>query len=438
MLNNFWGTDLILNSTKNKLFNTITAKITISKQNSSNQNSSNQNSSNQNSLNQNSLNQNSLNQNSSNQNSLNQNSLNQNSLNQKDIFKIVKKRIEIVLNNNKTVLRARFSTLNTDSYYYANEKSKDLVKEIVNISNHKLNKLQIGKKLVESNMSAIIFIHKNNIYIGATHSFFDGLSLLGLIGYCLDEKIINYKMIPKFEYYPIITETITLKYVPKILNNILLLPRNLSIKDNNEMKKIIKYEKITNIKEIKNYFNNKYNDFSFTSTITLILSVFIFENINKNKLKVNIIVGFKQSTIVFNNISIITIILHKSENWSYLSVYDKFISIADQINTAMKTYAKSQINLIYTLNNIYNLPYFLNNDSNVNSPDLIITGCKVKKGTFNKNPIKISFDHISISAPCYIGYINENSNIKFQIYNNSHDIKNYTKSLQIKQLLHNL
>ena len=403
MLNNynFWGTDLILNSTKNRVFNTITATIKIFN----------------------------------------------NNYKQEDIYKIIIKKLAIDLLDKKHILRARFNPSNYKLYYYTDENSQDLVKKIVNISNHKPNKFDLGNILVDSNMSAIIYVYKTSIYIAVTHSFFDVLSLFKLIEGFLDNQIINSKTIPKFEYYPIISELTTLKDIPKILNNIIILPRNLSIKNNEEtpMEKYIQYEKIKNIKYIKNFLNTKYNGFSFSTTISVILSLYIFENINKTKLKVNIIVGFKKtneifnlSNHIFNNISIITIDLNKSENWHYLSIYNKFIFIAEQINNAIKTYAQSQIKLIYTLNNLYNFPYFLNKDSNTNSPDLIITGVKVEKSTFDNYPIKISIDHISVNAPCYIGYINEGNNIKFQIYNNSADIKNNIQSLKIKDIIKNL
>ncbi len=367
-----------------------------------------------------------------------------NKINQEIIYKTVKKRIEKALNDDEMhPLRARSSITDKKQYYFDDSKSKDLAEKIVNISNHKLTKIELANLLLDSNMSALINIYENKINIVCSHTFFDGIGFANLIGNVLDYQILNHDIIPEIKYNAVLSAVMIIKDLPKILYNIYSTPGSLSIKEN-KMKPInhqIIFDKLKNIKELKNFLNDKYQGFSFNSTITTILSLFLLDNINKKSLKVGNVLGFKRKKGIFNNTSLIIINLNKSENWDFLTFYEKFISISEQIDTAMKTFVKSQINYFYMLNSEYNIPqYFGKNDKNDNNLnlDLAITGCAVQKSSFNNNPIKINTSYFRPNAPLYISYMTEGDNISFYIHNNSNDITKNKKSTQIKEIIKNI
>jgi hypothetical protein len=109
----------------------------------------------------------------------------------------------------------------------------------------------------------------------------------------------------------------------------------------------------------------------------------------------------------------------------------------------MKTFVKSQINLLCILNSKYNIPKYLSgNDDGIINPntsiDISITGVSVQKGLFKNNQIKINTYFFRPSIPCYITYLTDGDDISFYIHKNSNDIDKNINPTQIKEIIKNI
>jgi hypothetical protein len=365
---------------------------------------------------------------------------------EKSICKFILKKIENILHDKEHFLRAKESHIKDDNYYYTQEDSKILAKQIVKINKKPLIYEKIRQKIVDYELSAIIRIYNNRICICASHIFVDGLRLFDLIGLCLDNSIINQDTIPKFIYNPILTELSTIPHIPQIMKSIT--KNNLSV--NNDyllgFKKPLKNifnENLNDIKYIKNYLSNLYDSFSFPATLSVLAGIYTFETTNKLQINLALIYGFQKEKFIFNNISYIPILLKRPYDWSNICVLDKLKDISHQINTAIKTYVKSAIILYYLKYNFYNLNFnvnkFVNNKSDDNNfvIDLYVSCCpKLNNGTFNGKHFKITFNNLHTASPLYFGFVSYAKILSVNIYNNSDDVNlNKMETLQSKQII---
>jgi hypothetical protein len=350
------------------------------------------------------------------------------------IYNTVKKRIKKVLHNKHHILRARRDLTNLGFYYYTKTKADKLADKIVKITDKYLTHLELGKLLISSNMSAIILIYKNILFIAVIHLFFDGINSAELMGICFDNHILDYNLIPKYSYYPFITE---FKLIPGIIGSLRsLTKRKLSV-DSNWKTELLpiqkKYynNKLCNIKQIKEYLNVQYK-FGFSNIIAIIVALYTFENITKNTFNMGILAGFINETR-FNNYSCIIINLKRKENWNKISLLDKIHHISKQIDYVNKSYAKTSIELYYLITNKYNFNFYTNDLLDVLVSCLPTTNPWV----FNNKPVKvIQTEMYSTSMPLYIGCGTNNDNVLFSINNRSNDINlDINDTLQIDEIL---
>lgn len=357
--------------------------------------------------------------------------------NESFLYNTIKKRIKKVLNDKVHPLRARQDLTNLDYYYYTKIKSDKLADKIVKKSDKYLTHLELGELLVNSNMSAIIFIYRNLIYTSCTHLFFDGINMFKLNEICLDSPVLNYKIIPKFYYYPTLTE---LRLIPGFIGYIRSLSKRKLTYDSDwksGLKKDltpiqIKYYNynLCNIKKIKEFLNLHYK-FGFSNIITIIIALYTFENITKNTFNLAILTGFLNETH-FNNFSCVIINLERKENWNKISLLDKIHHISKQFDYVNKSYAKSSIGYNYLITNIYNINIRANKFIDV----LVSVGPSTEPVIFNKKPAKIKcMDMYGTSMPLYAGCFTNNDTINFELINRSNDINlNIKNTLQIDEI----
>ncbi len=354
------------------------------------------------------------------------------------IYNIIKKRIKKVLHNKFHALRARQVLTNLDYYYYTKTKSDKLADKIVKKTDKYLNHLELGEILVSSNLSAIILVHKNAIIITCTHLFFDGINLVKLFGNCLDSPVFNSEIIPKFNYYPTITE---LKLIPGIIGYLRSFSKKkltydsdwkTGLKENLIPLQIKRYNyNLYNIKKIKEYLNMHYK-FGFTNTIAIIFALYTFENITKNTFNIGLLTGFLNEER-FNNFSCLIVNLKRKENWNKISLFEKIDHISKQFDYANKSYAKSSIGYNYLITNIYNISINANNFIDV----LISVAPTTEPVLFNKKPASIKYiDMYGTSMALYVGCYTINEDVIFTVYSRSNDINLDKKdTLQIDEIL---
>lgn len=348
------------------------------------------------------------------------------------IYNAVVERIQSVLENLKHFLRAR---QHFDQYYFTQQKSKQLAEEIVHKSDKYLTHLELGEILVKSGFSAIVVIYQNFILIAATHVFVDGLHFAELIGTCLDNSIIDYSVIPKFNYVPFLTEASTL---PGILGSVKsLTKRKLSV-DSDWKTELMPLEKkkysnkIGNVKQIKGYLNTKFNKFGYSATLAVISGIYTFENTTKNEINVGIAAAFINDTR-FNNFSSFIIHLNRPANWCNISLVDKLNDVAKQIDYAINSYGKSSTVINYLITNVYNLNLYTNNFIDV----LVSCAPTQKHCSFNGKDADLEQIEIyGTSLPLYLGFWTANSNVVTSVFSRSNELKlNNMNSLQIDEIM---
>ena len=340
-----------------------------------------------------------------------------------DIYQRVLKKITKTLDNDTHVLRAK--QYDQNNYYYTNEKSKQLAKKIVKIHDKELDYITMSRLLVKSELSCIIRIYKNNIHIGLTHLFHDGINIVKIFTILLDKEIMDTSIIPEFKYYPIITELSILPKTFQLLSNIP--KRNLSY-DLDYKKHPLpifhkKYlTKKSKIFEIKRYLENNNNGkFGYGATLAVISALFLLKYTTKNTLSIGLINAFTNSSIQrFNHFSACILIIQRPSNWASFSFMEKIQNVSKQVNHALLSYGKEQSMLFYLFTNIYEFDFYTNN-----YVDCICSCSPVKFPVmYNKKEAHIeNILMLQTSMPLYIGYWTCNDTIHMTLYSRSYDIK---------------
>ena len=352
---------------------------------------------------------------------------------QEFIYKTIVKRIERVLRKETHYLRARQNLNNSDEYYYTQEKSNRLAKKIVQLSDKYLTHLELGKILAKSGMSVIIRVYKNSFFIAVTHLFIDGLHFAEIIGICLDNQIVDYSVIPKFNYIPGLIEA---SVIPGIIGSVKSLStRKLSVdrKWNTHLYPIQrKYytNEMCDIKQIKGYLTNLYGKFGFSATLAVISGIYTFENIKKDEINIGIVAAFINDER-FNNFSSFIIKLKRPHNWSSISLIQKVNDISCQIDCAINSYGKSLTIINYLITNVYNLDIYTNDMIDV----LVSCAPAQNRCVFNGEDAELELvEMYGTSMPLYIGFWTNNDCVKTCAFSRSNDIDLNT-NLQIKKIV---
>ena len=354
--------------------------------------------------------------------------------NQDFIYTTIVKRIKLALRNITHLLRARQNMTELQEYYYDEQPSSILSKQIVQKCDKPLTHLDLGKILVKSEMSAIIRVYQNTIFIAATHLFVDGVHFAEIIGICMDNHVVDFNIIPTFDYVPFITEA---SIIPGIIGSLKSLSnRRLSVDSRwktNVYPIQLKYytNQLCNTKRIRKYLVARYNKFGFTATIATISGIYTFENITKNEINIGIVAAF-QNNKRFNNFSAFIIQLKRPNNWSSISLIDKVNDISYQIHLAVESYGKSSVITNYLITNVYNMNIYTNDMVDV------LVSCAPSTGrcVFNGKDAELNnMEMYGTSMPLYMGFWTSNDNVKSTITSRSNDIDlNKKDTLQIDEM----
>jgi hypothetical protein len=351
-----------------------------------------------------------------------------------EIFGLVIKKIEKELQNPKSVLRIRVNDKNDYQYYYSKKEVNEISKKIVRMYDKKYNHLDLCSLLVESGVPVLYLINNNQIYLAATHVFVPGATIIYLCGLLMDHHVLDFKVIPKFTYIPIITEVKTLPNILKTIHS--FTNRKLKLDYNIKSYRLpreIKYYNclLNNIKQIKyNLSKSLKTKYSYTSTVGAISGMYVFKTITKNNINIGMVYTFKNKKR-FNNWSSFIVNLTRPTNCQ--TIYEEVLDIAKQIDNAIKKYAQSSIVLNYLITNVYNMNIFTNNYIDV------LVSCIPSNNVilFNGTKANINrFDMYGTTLPLFMCFGTSNENVNAFVCSRSSDVNlNNQSSLEIDNIL---
>jgi hypothetical protein len=352
-----------------------------------------------------------------------------------DIYNIVIKKIEAELQNPNSVLRVRVNKKNDYQYYYSKKKEvNEISKKIVRMYDKKYNHLDLCSLLIESGMPALYLINNNEIYLVVTHVFVPGAGVVYLGGLLMDHHMLDFNMIPKFTYIPIVTEVKTL---PGILGTIRSFSKrklklDYNVKSHNLPREMRNYNcLLNNIKQIKyNLSKSLKTEYSFTTTIGAISGMYAFKTITKNDINIGMVYAFKNKQR-FNNWTSFIVNLIRPTNCK--TIYEELLDIAKQIDNAVKKYAQSTMVLNYLITNVYNMNLFTNN-----YVDVLVSCIPTSKVIlFNGTKAEVNrYDMYGTTIPLYMCFGTSNENVNAFICSRSSDVNlNNQSSLEIDNIL---
>lgn len=351
-----------------------------------------------------------------------------------EIFGLVIKKIEKELQNPKSVLRIRVNDKNDYQYYYSKKEVNEISKKIVRMYDKKYNHLDLCSLLVESGVPVLYLINNNQIYLAATHVFVPGATIIYLCGLLMDHHVLDFNVIPKFTYIPIITEVKTLPNILKTIHS--FTNRKLKLDYNIKSYRLpreIKYYNclLNNIKQIKyNLSKSLKTKYSYTSTVGAISGMYVFKTITKNNINIGMVYTFKNKKR-FNNWSSFIVNLTRPTNCQ--TIYEEVLDIAKQIDNAIKKYAQSSIVLNYLITNVYNMNIFTNNYIDV------LVSCIPSNNVilFNGTKANINrFDMYGTTLPLFMCFGTSNENVNAFVCSRSSDVNlNNQSSLEIDNIL---
>jgi len=354
----------------------------------------------------------------------------------KGICKTLTQRIGHVLTDPSHYLRARQNLRDMRYYYYTQEDARRLAKRIIRRSDRFLTHLELGGMLVQSEMSAIICVHKNTFSIAVTHLFIDGVHMADLIGLCLDQPIIDWNAIPTFRYTPVLQEVSLLPGMLGMMSSIS--GRQLSVDSDWKYERTpIQHKKyatrLCRIKRLKEYLNTRHTPpFGYTATLAVISAIYVLENCTKDSLNVGLAAGF-QSETRFNNFSAAIIHVRRPSEWQSASLLDKVHAVAMQVHRAMTSHGKASALVNYLVTNVYNVNWYTN--------DLVdgLVSCAPTPGRAMFHGREASLTHVEIfgtTVPLYIGFWTSNACVRINAFSRSRDLQLERRdTLQIDEML---
>jgi hypothetical protein len=363
------------------------------------------------------------------------------------IYKTLVARIGRALRDPSHYLRARQNLRDMRYYHYTQEEARRLAKRIIRCSDKRPTYLELGERLVESEMSAIICVYQNTFYITITHLFIDGIKTADLIGLCLDHPIIDYSFIPTFSYTPVWQELTLIPGLIRMMTSLSREPgrsdafpsfhRFLSV-DSDWKRELqpIQHKKYTNrlgsIKRIKGYLSKRFtSSFSFSATLAVISAIYALENTTKDSLNVGILSGFRNETR-FNNFSAIIIRVVRPDEWQFASLLDRVHAVAAQVHSAMASYGKEYALIAYLVTNVYNVNWYTN--------ELVdcLVSCAPTPGRVMFHGREASLLHSEMcgtTVPMYIGFYTSNECVRTGVISRSRELHLETKdTLQIDEM----
>lgn len=345
--------------------------------------------------------------------------------NSADIYNKLMLKITSVLNDSRHPFRAR---QHDEQYYnYTTLNSEILARQIVKIIDNEPTHLELGQMLIDEDLTFIYRIYKNFIYTAGTHLFFDGIQFGKCVQYITDKDFINIKLIPDFKYYPIITE---LSIIPSIFKMIVNIPqRNLSYdvswKTNRMPFCVKKYDlELSNVMLFKRYLETWINHkISFSTTMSVISTLFILECTDKNKITIGLISAFNNPNR-FNNFTSCYLIINRPINWNKMNNIEKIQNITKQIRYAIENHGRGQSLMIYLITNIYKINFLKKSDV-IKCVDCLISGFPSSFPIiYNEKQANInSVELLGTTMPLYIGYGSSNDKMRIFINSRSYDMK---------------
>lgn len=331
-------------------------------------------------------------------------------------FKIVKKYdllYEYIISKFKEYIddpksNLRINLINNNISYSKEKTDKIISYTFQKINNNfNLSNEEIINDTIKNKNKIKFYISDQIIITCCSHLFYDGWNFIfNNLKVFLDNKKININL-KKYKYFPIYNELMVAKSLPKLLK---LYKQKINLNLDYDFKETDKYfyEKyILNNKIIKKLKNA--NNVNFNVVLASIIVNSIFYSTNVNSLNIGYIYALSNCN-KFNNFSVLCINVNRISKNNFNDELNEYIKV---INNKFK----KAINLsksIYSINNIYNNEFVVNNRF-----DVLISALPVSKDK-NESINNIEVSEIDIifpycSSPIYIICLSNNN--KNHIYN---------------------
>jgi hypothetical protein len=355
---------------------------------------------------------------------------------QEFIYNTLVKRVKVALEDNRHVLRARQMLNDLDYYYYSDEPPQELARKIVRKSNRALSHCEMSTRLVESGMSANIWVHSHAFFLATSHLFIDGMRILEILGLCLDGPICDYTVVPRFDYVPLITEASTILELYSMCRPLSFCKFSYDCPAEKVPPRMYYFsDRLCHLKIIKAYLNTRYDRFSFSATLATIAAIYTLDRTVKQEFNLAILTAFVDDSH-FNRFSSIIIRVKRAVHWEHLRQMERLHAVSCQIDTALRSYGKSAAILQYMIGNIY--------DYRMNITDLVDVCVSISptplKWLFSGKTARISHMTLGTShTPLYMGFVTENKSLRTFVNNRSKDISiPKCDILPIAQLAHEI
>jgi hypothetical protein len=296
-----------------------------------------------------------------------------------DVYNLLKERVTNALRNESNLFMKRRICENDDKrFYYSND--IDISHLVVNADH--VDHLSFVRHLLQHRCGFCIFIIRgtDKVYFYGNHQIFDGITCIRAIESVCDNPLLDGNLIPKFRYLPFITELISAKCIPHLLN--FKHHRSLSV-DYDYLSFSPEYTDLSGANGFTGY-TGKFSKFtgpvadiftiksalqkhlgrkiSFSVIVSALVATHYIKYITKKLTSVNIgIVGAFRNPNICNNFGLIIVPIQIKP------VVDLF-DILIQIDKCVSSYGASMMIATYLATNVYELTVPLNN-----SVDIVIS-----------------------------------------------------------------
>lgn len=328
-----------------------------------------------------------------------------------ELYNTIRTRYKIELNNPKSILRRKYK--NKNYYEYSSESTENLLNmicsKIPTIKN--CNKDKLVKEFYNKDSQFQVKIARDGLILSVSHIFYDGVACIRLINKVSDNPDYMWN-VKQMNYIPIHNE---IKFAYNLTRFYMQGKKKLNLTYDYDIKKTDKYHSIIAttpllyIKTLKKHYTNILKSkISFATIITAIHIDSIFLSSDVNVLNIGIIVGLNNRNRL-NNFSLVLAKIKRPQDKD-----SNFENIILQIHNQL-TSNKYQVDLIYSLTNIYNI-----NLDGKNTIDILFSiGMLCEKKPFSINNIEMHCKETYFAysnKPVSIQILSDNKNTVSSIF----------------------
>jgi hypothetical protein len=268
----------------------------------------------------------------------------------------------------KGVCRARWYEPYDRLYVYSDESVDTIVDQLVLRGSERMDDHALSELVVDVPVRWVVY--ENSYHYVTNHQFVDGCVYAELLSVPMDDRAIDWKMIPEFTYIPGVTELVgvgpgiggMLKALPKI-------GRNLSVDSDWRVCCARKHTQpptqLSIVKWIKQYITDQYGKIPYSLVLACISTWNIMRCTDKNQLTVGIAGAFRDARAArFNNFAATTLPVNCPDGFRGMDIATQFHHVVKQFVEYVPL-MKSQMVAVYLATNVYDLNYYVNDKIDV-------------------------------------------------------------------------